>query len=385
MKILIKNCNIINIENGDFIDDSAILIEGNIIVAIDNEKNLKIPQGTKILDVNGGWVLPGLSDVHVHICHEGIPELAKSFSYTEPVIHSILRAAKNLSIALSAGITTVRDMGTYKARNIQIKKAIEKEIFIGPRIVACGHLITSPKGHVHEIGKEVQGIENICRTVREELIHGADFIKVTNDPIGYSLDELKTIVDEAHKLGKKVACHAFTKESVGLALNAKVDTIEHGVPFDNRMIRQIIKQKTIIVPTYFCAVQTCKDISESLIKKGDLPMFEKWLDSLKQNLPKAIKNKIRIAAGTDAGYPPLRFNDVINEVISFVELGADPLMALQSTTKIAMEALGLEKYLGSIEKGKLADIVVVPQNPLEDITTLRNVLVVIKNGRIIKK
>jgi len=382
MGILIKNCNLINICNGDTIPNSTILLNGRRIIEI-NPKLNNIKK-SEIIDANGGWVLPGLSDVHVHICHEGAPELAKSFSFLEPEIHSFLRAAKNLHLSLESGITSVRDVGTYKARNLEIKKAIEKGIFIGPRIIACGHLITSPEGHVHEIGKEVKGIAEARKTVKDEIRNGADFIKVANDPIGLSFDELQAIVDESHKFGKKVACHAFTKESIELALNAKVDTIEHAAPFNSDIAKQMVEQDTIIVPTYYCAIETCKDIQKSFITKEELPIFNEWLKSLESNIPRAMKYGVKVSTGTDAGYPPLIFNDVINEIESLAKISNSPLKALQASTTIAAEVMDLENYIGSIEKGKLADIIIMEENPLKNISVLKDIKIIIKDGMIIK-
>ena len=311
-KYYLSNCNILDITTGKWLKDKAILIEGALITNI--VASNEIDRSFEIVDLEGSWVLPGLVDAHVHLCHEGNYNLAKEFSYAESDIYATLRTAKNLTIALNSGITLLRDAGSFKRRGIKIKKALDEGIFVGPKIISCGNLLTSPKGHVHEIGKEVQGVENCKKAVRSEIKNGADFVKVTNDPIGLSIEELKAIVEEAHKFRKMVACHAFTEKSVQMALDANVDTIEHGAPFNKEMVEQMKRQKTIIVPTFYCAIETCRDITKSLIKKEELPIFEQWQEDLKCNLPMAINSGVKIATGTDAGNPPLEFDAVIGAV-----------------------------------------------------------------------
>ncbi|NQV14785.1 amidohydrolase family protein [bacterium] len=383
MNILLQGCNIIDVNTGEYIQNGEILIRKDSIDAVGKAGESNIQNNTRTIDLRGCWVLPGLSDVHVHLCHEGSPELAKTFSPFESVEFAILRAAKNISIALNAGITLLRDVGTYKGRGIQIREATEKGIIIGPRIMSCGHILTSPKGHVHEIGREIKGINEIREAVVEEIEAGADFIKITNDPIGLSVDEIEACVEEAHRFGKKVACHAFTEESIAVALDANVDTIEHGVPFNIGMINQMKKQGTIIVPTFHCAIETCRDTKKSMIKKAELPVFKQWLEVLEQNLPIAINEGVRIATGTDAGYPPLEFDAVIEEIICLVNIGATPLQALQYATKFSAEACGLGNIYGEIQEGKKASLIVLPENPLNDINALYNVKIVIKDGILI--
>lgn len=381
-KYYLTNCNIIDINTGEWLTNKAILIEGELINNIVSSN--EIDKNFEVVDLEGGWILPGLIDTHIHLCHEGNPDLAKKFLYTESDIFATLRAAKNLTTALNSGITLLRDVGSFKRRGIKIKKVLDESIFIGPKVISSGNLLSSQKGHVHEIGKEVHGIENCKTAVRREIKNGADFIKVTNDPVGLSLEELRAIVEEAHSFGKMVACHAFTENSVQMALDAGVDTIEHGVPFNKKMIEQMRKQKTIIVPTFHCAIETCRDIKKSLISKEELPMFEKWLEDLKHYLPLAVSSGVKIAMGTDSGYPPLDFDALIEEIKCFVNIiGVKPLQTLQYATKISAEACGLRNVYGEIQKGKNASLIVLPENPMNDINVLHNVKVVIKDGILI--
>ena len=380
-KYYLTNCSILDINTGKWLKDKAILIEDELITDI--VASSEINKNLDAVDLKEEWVLPGLVDAHVHLCHEGNYNLARKFSYTESTIWATLRAAKNLTVALNSGITLLRDVGSFKRRGIKIKKVLDEGIFVGPKLISCGNLLTSPEGHVHKIGKEVCGIEICKKAVRREIRNSADFIKVTNDPVALYLEELMAIVEEEHKFRKKVSFHAFTEKSVQMALDANIDTIEHAVPFNKEMIDQMKKQKTIIVPTFYCAIETCRDIRKSMIKIEELPVFEHWLEDLKDNLPRAINSGIRIATGTDAGYPPLEFNAVIEEIKCLVNIGATPLQALQYATKLSAEACGLENIYGEIQKGKNASLIVLPENPLSNIDVLHNIKIVIKDGILI--
>lgn len=381
MKYCLTNCNIFDVNRGVWQNNKTIFVENKKISNIADKLNV---QHMRSYDVHHKWIIPGLIDAHVHICHEGTPETAKYFSFKEGEINSALRATKNLQLALNSGILLLRDVGSYNSRGLKIKRILGRNNWMFPKLISCGALLSSPKGHVHEIGKEIRGINSCRNAVREEIEKGADFIKVTNDPIGLTREELTTIAEEAHKYNKIVACHAFTKKSIQLALDAKFDTIEHAAPFNQKMLKQMLKQNTIIVPTYFCAIETCKDINKSLIYKKDLPLFKKWRNSLKNNLPRAIKAGIKIATGTDAGYPPLNFNSLIEEIISLVNIGASPSQAIISATKISAEACNLTQEYGSVEKGKLANFIVLSSNPLKDIKNIKKIEFIVKDGILFK-
>lgn len=385
MTILIKNCNIIDLGTGNILPNKHIIIKSDKITnVLDTVALLNKYQFDQIIDTQNSFILPGLIDSHVHIFNEGNPNLYKNFKVQENIMKSSLRCAKNLSEAIYNGITFLRDLGSYQRRNNYIKAIIEEKIFLGPDIISCGNLITSKKGHVHELGREVIGIVNIKKAIKEERGKGADFIKVTNDPIGFSKKELEAIVNISHDLNMKVSCHSFTEESISLAIQANVDIIEHAIPFNNKMLDEILKKNITVVPTYFCALQTCKSAKQSFVSKEEMKIFRKWRDNLKKHLPVAIREGVNILAGTDAGYPPLRFYDVINEVICFNELGMSPIDALRSATINAFRVFGIDHIVGTIEKGKKADLIVFKKNPLSNLSILKNTTLVIKNGFIVK-
>jgi imidazolonepropionase-like amidohydrolase len=377
---LLQNCSVLDYSSNNWEKEKSIHIKNGIIKNIlereEKGKNLKK------IDLEQSWIIPGLIDAHVHICHEGDQDLAVQFRPDEPLISSIFRAAKNLNTALQTGVTLVKDVGSYQRRGIKIKKAIKMNFFHVPTVISCGNLLTTPRGHVFNLGKEVKGIENCKKAVRNEIIHGADFIKVTNDPIGFSPEELSAIVEETHRLGKIVSCHSYTEESIQMALDAKADTIEHGSPFNREMILQIKKQGTIIVPTLYCAIKSV-DIEKSLINENDLPLFQRWLSDLMKNIPIAIKNEINIAAGTDAGFPPIQFFSIVDEIISYVKVGASPLTAIKYATFNSARACAMENQNGNISIGKNANLLVLKKNPLDNIENLRSIKMVIKDGKIV--
>jgi imidazolonepropionase-like amidohydrolase len=339
-----------------------------------------LPAHTRTLDLADGWAIPGLVDAHVHICHEGRTALARSYNPQEPAFQAALRAANNMCVALSAGVTLVRDVGSFSHRGMEVRSAVETGLIRGPKIVTCGSLITSRAGHVHDIGREVEGVSACTEAVREEVSFGADFIKVTNDPPGLSREELSAITNEAHRLNKLVACHAFTEDAVTLAMDADVDTIEHAAPFDETMATAMCEQRVILVPTLHCAIETCRDTSLSMVDAKHIPMFERWLDNLRENLPLAFQAGVMIAAGTDAGFPPLEFNAVVSEIKALLGVGASALQALRAGTRVAAAACGLTDSHGAISPGMQADIVVLPDDPLKDIDVLRHPRMVIRSG-----
>ena len=339
-----------------------------------------LPAHTRTLDLADGWAIPGLVDAHVHICHEGRTSLARSYNPREPAFQAALRAANNMAVALSAGVTLLRDVGSFSRRGLEVRSAVESGLIRGPRVVSCGSLITSRAGHVHNIGREVEGASACAEAVREEVSFGADFIKVTNDPPGLSRDELSAITNEAHRLDKLVACHAFTEDAVASALETGFDTIEHAAPFNERMATAMHQRRIILVPTLYCAVETCRDTSLSLVEAKHVPMFERWLDNLRKNLPMAFQAGVMIAAGTDAGFPPLEFNAMVSEIKALTGVGASVLQALRAGTRVAAAACGLADSHGAISTGMHADIVVLPDDPFKDIDVLRYPTMVIKGG-----
>jgi len=284
----------VDVRNARVTKDAIVIIANNKVEAVGPRKTVTKCRDFEMLDAGGHWLVPGLIDLHVHICGEPDPELAKQFQPSEPELFTGIRAARNLSECLDAGVTLIRDAGSYEGRSIWLRQALNRNILAGPRLVSCGRLITRKGAHGAEVGREVEGRDEIRWAVQEEIENGADYIKVVNDPLAFSAEELKMIVRESHKRKKRVACHAFTQEAVAMALEAGVDTIEHGTPFDEHMASQMIEAGIIIVPTYVCAILTCTDPSKSLIEPSELETFVEWMAAEQRNLPLAFRSGVKM-------------------------------------------------------------------------------------------
>lgn len=389
--MILSNANLIDVVSGKIVPLSQIVTNGDRIVSIGKNKT-RVSTGT--IDLNGKFVSPGLIDLHVHVAEEPETDRAKKFHFDESEPKSIARMKRNLKKALLAGVTTLRDVGSFAGRGLLAKRLVEQGVIIGPRIFSCGHSLTPPKGHWFERSREV--IDNpkaIRSAIEEEIQNGADFIKIMIEkPVFFSESTVQTAVATTHRLGKKISAHTAFPKSINLAIQCGVDTLEHSGTVPSRLINKILKNNTTVIPTYYSAYISVKDPIGSLLYDTDasitgtqeeiMKIFKDWLNLLRAGLPKLFKTQIKVGAGTDAGFPLFPFNSVIKEIQALNKLGLSNLKSLQAATTVAAEVLGQKDQLGVIKAGSLADIIVVPKNPLEDLSSLENVKLVIKDGQI---
>lgn len=378
------NANIVPMTNENLmIEQMYIVIRNGIIASVGSMRELGFSSDEPVVDLCGRYALPGFIELHAHVIEEPRTNLALNKSDSHLVMGA--RAARNLQKALQAGITTICDCGAPCDLTLQLRSAVENGIIEGPRLFVCGPLLTAPGGHGAELGWEVSG-HALPRAIRELAALGVDFVKVINDPISYTLSELTGAVREAHRLGMHIACHAYTEGAIWLALQAGCDCIEHAVACSVEMLSFMQRHRVAIVPTYTCAQKSCTDLNESLLSQEDAERyFFPWLELLQQNLPICLSTpELLIGAGTDAGFPPIDFDSLIEEIWAFVEMGASPFRSLSAVTRSASEIRGLTDRVGTIEPGKTADIVVVNQNPLENIHSISDVRAVIQGGKLVK-
>jgi imidazolonepropionase-like amidohydrolase len=368
--LLVNRVNIVDIRNGEILSDKSLLIQDGLIKSISNWlPNSEVGAG-KVLEYKKKlWAIPGLIDSHAHILEEPDEDLAKTFRCDEPFEEAFKRAIKNINSALKAGITTIRDVGAYGGRNNIVRDILNKEPSVYKfRLLSCGNHVTVEGGHWSDRGRAWNKKESISKHVQDEIDAGADFIKVMNDEVIFNKDELKEIVETAHRNNVKVACHALSEYAISLALDAKADTIEHAFPISEASIKQILSQGTYLCPTFVAAYDTiyAPNIVEVLSAFPDCSYdeFKEWYNLLIENIPVAFKNEIKVLAGTDAGTLPTPFNSIHREINFLTQLGASNLEALQSATINPAMAFGLEKEIGSLEIGKSADLVLLNKNPL---------------------
>ncbi|MDI9434913.1 MAG: amidohydrolase family protein [Euryarchaeota archaeon] len=403
---LIHNGTIIDGNGGKPIKNGIVLIKNEKILDIGNEKSVKIPDGEiKHVNANGGFILPGFIDCHVHMMFNG-------FRFENPLYTPLslyfYEAVRNLEKTLEAGVTTVRDAGMA---DYGVKIAVEKGLIKGPRLQISVMPLSITGGHFDlqlKSGKTVKtsypglpesvcdGTEEVRKRVREVLRAGAEVVKimVTGGVISandspehpqFTMEELKIIIEEASYRNLPVMAHAHGSSGIKNALNAGIKSIEHGTFLDEECIQLLLENDAWLVAT-----QLAHWSNLELLEAGKLPDFSEE-DSRKvainshENMKKAYKAGVKIVMGTDSGIAPHGQN--LRELGFLCDIGMTPMEAIQSGTKCASELLGLEEKIGTLEKGKLADVVVSKTNPLNDIKSLgnpENILLVMKEGQIYK-
>ena len=375
----------------------VIIVQGNKIAAIDEKA--AIPKDAIILDLSDKTVLPGFIDAHTHIMSDGERDYGADL-YKNSTPFRTIRAVANVRKALWNGFTALRDVeseGTMYA-DVDVKKAINMGLVPGPRLWVStrglntlGRYMPFDYSWELDLPKGVQmvaGTDECLKAVREQVANGADWIKIYVDwPFSidkdggisgltnFTREELTVMVDEAHRLARKVAGHAISREGIKAALDAGIDTVEHGCGFDETLIDQAKAQGA-----YWCP--TLSVFNPSTYNSGssqDNPLLEIEY----RNLNIAHKKGLKIALGTDAGSFPWSVNEA-REFEFLVKAGFSPMDAIRAGTSVAAELLGQSDAIGHLAPGMLADIVAVPGDPLQDITVLQRVMFVMKDGVVFR-
>lgn len=397
--IAIKCGRLIDVKAGKEVANAVILIEGETITAAGAD--VKIPAEAHVIDLSNATVLPGLIDAHVHLtsdpAHSGYQSLGLS------VPRETIVGVRNARLTLNAGFTTVRNVGASGYSDVALRDAIDEGDVSGPRMLAAGPALGITGGHCDnnllapEYKFRGEGVADGpwgARTkVREVIKYGASVVKICasggvlskGDQPGtqqYTIEEMQAIVDEAHRLGRKVAAHAHGTEAIRAAILAGVDSIEHASLIDDEGIRLAREHHTFLVMDIY----NDDYILQEGEKAGMLPESiekEKKIGRLqRENFERAFKGGATMAFGTDGGVYPNGNN--AKQFHYMVKFGMTPMQAIQAATVSAAELLGWQSAVGSIEPGKLADIIAVTGNPLADATLLEHVKFVMKGGKVVK-
>lgn len=384
--------------------NQVIIIRGKRIESVGDASSTNIPAGAPLIDLSHATVLPGLTDSHTHIFLQG--EDAAQGGYDANILNAPLslraaRATVSARRALEQGFTTLRDVETEGAGygDVGIKEAIEAGYIPGPRLFVVTRAISTTGGYMLDGyapeldmpkgAQIVDGPVEARKAAREQLDHGADWIKVymthrswvgkngelVSQPT-LTVEELHAIVDEAHGWGKKVACHAYGGIGLHRALDGGCDSIEHGLDLDDAAIAQMLKQGTWYVPTL--AVYY-KDWAAADTANGRRDRLRASVHEI--SFKKALKSHVKIVFGTDMG--GIDWSEPIaQEFVRMVGFGMSPMDAIQSATSRAATMLDMDGQIGVIAPGAYADLIAVSDNPLRDINVLENVQFVMKDGRI---
>lgn len=388
---------------GPALAPAMVVVEGDRIARVGAP--VAIPEGAVHIDLGDATLLPGLIDLHTHLTSVDGVHWEEALVTTTPA-QAALWGAKNARITLLAGFTTCRDMGPeWPYVDVDLKRAIEAGAVPGPRLLTSGNYVSSTGGagdarqfsiyvDVPLVRNLADGPEEVTKAVRTNLKHGADFIKILATgavlsrgiPPGaqqYSDEEIEAAVVEARRWGRQVASHAHGAEGIKASIRAGVRTVDHGSGLDDEAVAMLLgNDATYYVPT----LATSDVIQESGAERG-IPEAEIERDRVIREMEvagfrRALAAGLPIGFGSDAGVVPHGENAW--EFETRVGLGEEPMRTLVSATRLNAEILGWEDRIGTLEPGKLADIVAVPGDPLEDISVMRRVFFVMKGGEVVR-
>ena len=380
------------------LSNQVVLIKGDKIEKVGSSDQVKIPPDAEVIDLSHATVLPGLIDTHTHVFGNG-PDLEMQVlrdSYQYRTLTALANAQKDLMI----GFTTLRDLKSLGAMysDVDLRNAINRGVVQGPRMQVATRGIQTTGGFIMRgYSAEVPIPSALAvadspwaarEAVRDQVAHGADLIKLYAAydfsfapdgrmviPPTFTLEEVKAIVDEAHKKNRRVSCHAFGGEGLNNCLEAGVESIEHGVQLDDAMIKKMIDKGIYLVPTLY---------HYQLDKEHDLKRFggHSVAEVSEKSFRRAVAQGVKIAFGSGVG--PFPHGTQAKEFEYMVQFGMTPLQTIRAATSEAAKLMGWEDRVGSIAPGRFADLVAVSGDPLTDITELERVKFVMKGGQVVK-
>jgi imidazolonepropionase-like amidohydrolase len=399
--LVVRAARLVDAEKGSVISDGVVVVSGERIAAAGAAGSIQVPAGARVIDLGDATLMPGLIDAHVHLTGDAYMHGYRSLG--QSAVRAALYGTKAARVTLLAGFTTVRNVGAAGYGDVALRDAINAGEVVGPRMLVSGPPLSITGGHcddnllTHDIPHRSDGVADgpwLARAkVREVVKYGADLIKICatggvlskGDQPGaeqYTLEEMQAIVEEAHKLGRRVAAHAHGAQGIKDAIRAGVDTIEHASLVDEEGIR-LAREKGawFVMDIYnddFILQEGAKAgmLAESIEKERALGQTQR------DNFRRALRAGVKLAFGTDAGVYP--HGDNARQFAYMVKYGMTPMQAIQAATIQAARAIGWEDRVGSIAPGKYADLVAVEGDALADVTRLTHPRLVVKGGEVVR-
>lgn len=392
----------IDVANGKVVKQAAVIVTDNIITASGRLKDLTVPNEATRIDLGNATLMPGLMDMHVHLTSDATRHGYKRLEVSLP--RAAITGVKHAKATLDAGFTTVRNVGAPGFADVALRDAINAGDVVGPRMFVAGPSLGVTGGHCdsnllpYEYDNYSEGVADgpweVRKKVRRNIKYGATVIKFCatggvlskGTKVGaqqYTFEEMKALIDEAHLRGLTVATHAHGTNGIKAAIKASVDSVEHVSLLDDEAIDLAKKNGTyfsmdIYVTEYILGEgEKAGILEESLNKERIVGKTQR------ENFEKAVKAGVNMVFGSDAGVYP--HGDNPKQFARMVKFGMPPIQAIQAATINPARLLKQEATLGSLEKGKLADIVAVPGNPLDDMSLMEKVGFVMKDGQIVKQ
>ncbi len=398
MDIVLKGATLIDGTGRKPIKNSLVIISENVIAYAGGNSGVELPENAAVIDLAGKTLIPGLIDLHIHMDLHGFAD-----TYAENLVEDKLRAIRTvqeMNKTLQGGITTVRNCGSVNHIDFAVREAVEMGWVEGPRIITSGKIISmTAAGNDYFLGmyREADGCDEVRKAAREQLKAGADFLKLMAtgaymNPGGVpgasqlSRAEMAAVVEEADKLGLHVAAHAHGRQGIIDAIEAGVKTIEHGTFIDDQVIELMLQRGIYLVPTYVVGFLFEKHAEAEGIPCFMIEKNRQTEQLFKNNLRRAIAAGVKVAFGSDAG---TNYNYHGQNALELVLLAEDglltPMAALESGTRVAAEALGLDDQIGTVETGKQADLAVINGSLDQNLQPLINkVEMVYKAGKRVR-
>jgi imidazolonepropionase-like amidohydrolase len=405
--VVLKAARLFDGKGDAVVNNGVVIVEGGTIKAAG--PGLAVPAGARVIDLGDATLLPGLIDAHTHMAGESTDNWLQGTmdNLRRTLPETSIRATAYAQKTLLAGFTTVRDVGAGEWIDVGLRNTIRDGVVPGPRMLVASHALGARGGHCDESGFPYErfgpepgveqgiasGPDEFRDAVRFQIKYGADLIKVCAtggvlsladevDTPQLAQDEMDAIVEEAHRLRKKVAAHAHGAQGAKVAIRAGVDSIEHGSFLDDEALRMMKEKGTYLVPTLLAGEYVA---GKAAVRQYPPEIAEKARQAVavrSKMFKNALRMGVKIAFGTDSSVSPHGLN--AQELALMVDHGMSPAAALRSATANAADLLGLARTTGTLEPGKAADVIAVPGNPLTDIKTMEKIRFVMKGGKVFR-